>query len=57
MQVLTRRFVTPLRQRTGCRFQHRPGGAPPPAPQIRVFLAMLLLTGQYAAKNQCLQEK
>ena len=23
-------------------------------PEIRVFLAMLLLTGKYAAKNQCL---
>jgi len=34
-----------------------PGGAPPPAPQIHVFLAVLLLTEQYAAKNQCLQEK
>jgi len=57
MQVSTRRFLTSLRQRTGCRFQHRPGGAPPPAPQIHVFLAMLLLAEQYAAKNQCLQEK
>jgi hypothetical protein len=27
------------------------------APQIHVFLAMLLLTEQYAAKNQCSQEK
>jgi hypothetical protein len=27
------------------------------ASQIHVFLAMLLLTEQYAAKNQCLQEK
>ena len=26
-------------------------------PQIHVFLVMLLLTEQYAAKNQCLQEK
>src|ERR1700732_1151465 len=26
-------------------------------PQIHVFLAMLLLTEQYAAKKQCLQEK
>jgi hypothetical protein len=26
-------------------------------PPIHVFLAMLLLTEQYAAKNQCLQEK
>jgi hypothetical protein len=26
-------------------------------PNANTFLAMLLLTGQYAAKNQCLQEK
>jgi hypothetical protein len=45
MQVSTRRSSVP------------PGGAPPPVPQIQVFLAMLLLTEQYAAKHQCLQEK
>jgi hypothetical protein len=56
MQVSTRRFLTPLRREPSTRFQHRLA-APPPAPQIHVFLAMLLLTEQYAAKNQCLQEK
>jgi hypothetical protein len=44
MQVSTRRFLTPLRQRTGYPFSTPPGGPPPPAPQIHVFLAMLLLT-------------
>jgi hypothetical protein len=34
-----------------------PGGAASAGPQIHVFLAMLMLAEQYAAKKQCLQEK
>jgi len=50
-------FKSPAPENWLAVFSTAPGGMPPPAPQIHVFLAMLLLTGQYAAKNQCLQEK
>ena len=54
MQLSRRRF--PCDCELASRFQHRLA-ARLRRPQIHVFLAMLLLAEQYAAKNQCLQEK
>jgi len=50
-------FLLPCASEPASCFQHRLAPRLRRPQQIHVFLAMRLLTGQYAAENQCLQEK
>src|SRR6516165_7654609 len=57
MQVSTRRFLTPRRQRTGWPSSAPPCGAAPPAPGLMCSWRCSRSRNNMQRKNQCLQEK